>query len=56
MIVHDFDIFRASSRPAEAYPKLVVHANAVLPGPISPELFKTVAGRNAEVFKPLCDL
>ena len=56
MVIDDLDIFRASSRPAEAHPKLVVQANAVLPGPISLELFKVITWRNTQVFKPSGDL
>jgi len=56
MIVGDLDTFCASSRPAEADPKLVVHSNAVLPGSISLELFKAITWRNTEVFKPSGDL
>jgi hypothetical protein len=56
MVIDDLDIFRTSSRPAEAHPKLVVQANAVLPGPISLELFKAVPWWNTQVFEPSGDL
>ena len=56
MVIDDLDIFRASSRPMEAHPKLVVHANAVLPGPISLEFFKAVPWRNTQIFEPSGDL
>ena len=56
MVVHDLDVFRAGSRPAEAHPKLIVHSNTVLPGPVASERFKTVPRRDAEVSKPARDL
>ena len=56
MVVHDLDVFRASSRPAEAQPKLVIHSNAVLPGTVALKRFKPVTRRDTEVFKPARDL
>ena len=56
MVIHNLDVFRTEGRPAKAHSKLVVHANAVLTGPISLELFKAIAWWDTEIFKFLCDL
>jgi hypothetical protein len=36
--------------------KLIVHADAVLACPVALQGFKPVAGRNAEIIEPTCDL
>lgn len=56
MAVDDFHIFRAGSRPAKTDAELIVHTDAVLTGPAAFQGFKAVAGRNAEVVDPACDL
>ena len=56
MIVDDLDVFRAGGRPAEAQSKLIVHANAVLTGPIALELLKAITGGDTEVIESVCDL
>jgi hypothetical protein len=37
VVVHDFDIFGAAGRPAEAHPELIVDPDAVLPGAVTLE-------------------
>ena len=56
MIVHDLNVLGARSGPAEAHPKLIVHADTVLPGAVALECFQPVARRHTEVFQPACDL
>jgi len=56
VIVHDLDIFRACNRPPETDPKLLVHANAMLPGTVALERFEPVSRWDTEVFKPSRDL
>ncbi len=56
MIVYDLDIFCACNRPPEAYPKLLIHADAILPGTVALERFEPVSRWDTEVFKPSRDL
>jgi hypothetical protein len=49
MIVHDFDFVRVAFTPAEAYPPLVVDADAVLPLPAAFQGFETIARRNGQL-------
>jgi len=49
VIVHDLDGLRPRVDPAEAHPGLIVHADAVLAGPIARQRFQPVAGRNPEI-------
>lgn len=50
MIIHNFHVFGARNRPAEADPELIVNSDAVLSLAVTLEGFKPVAGRNAKVF------
>jgi hypothetical protein len=52
MIVHDLDAFRVTSRPLEANAKLVVHADAPLPGARTSQLFQPIAWRDPHIFDP----
>jgi hypothetical protein len=49
VVVHDLDILRTGSRPAEADAILVIHPDAVLAHAIAPERFEAVARRHTEV-------
>lgn len=51
MVVHDFDVNRASAGPFEADPPLVVDADAVLAGSGALEGFEPVAGRDSQIGK-----
>jgi len=44
VIVSDFYVVRVLARPTEANTILVIHADAVLTGPVTFEGFETVAG------------
>lgn len=48
MIVHDFDGHGIAFAPQEAQPPLVVDPDAVLPGAVTLQGFKLVAGRDAQ--------
>jgi len=56
MIVDDFHVFGSGGRPAETDAELIVHTDAVLTCSVALQGFKAVAGRNAEVVDPACDL
>ena len=51
MVNNDLYLLRARSRPTEADPELVVHADTVLPGAIARERLKPIARRNTKVFE-----
>ncbi len=51
MVIHNFDFCRAFVRPAKAYPKLIVNANAVLTLTAPFEGFQPVSRRDAEIIK-----
>ena len=46
MIVHDLNVLGARSGPAEAHPKFIVHADAVLAGTATLQRFQPVARRD----------
>jgi exodeoxyribonuclease V alpha subunit len=56
MIVGDFNVLRAPSRPAEAHAELIVYTDTVLPGAVTLERFQPAARRHPEVFQPARDL
>ena len=56
MVVHDFDIGRARLSPAKAHPERIVHANAVLPQPVTRKCFESVSGWQAQVLQLSRDL
>ena len=56
MVIHHLNVFGIGACPAKADAKLIVHTDAVLTGPAALQGFETVAGRNAEVVDPACDL
>jgi len=45
VVVHNLNVYRTAFRPAEAHAKLVVHADAVLPGTATFQRLQTVARR-----------
>lgn len=49
MIIHNFNVARVFTVPAEAEAPLVVDADAVLPRPIAFQGFQAVAGRQGQV-------
>jgi len=49
VIVQNLDIFGSAIAPHEADAELVVHANAVLPGPRPGELLEPVARRRSQI-------
>jgi len=51
VVVDDFDILCVTFLPAEAYPPLIVDANAVLSRPIPRQLLEAIPGWHPEVFK-----
>ena len=56
MVINDFDIFRASSRPPEAQSKLLVNPDAVLALAITTQRFQPIAGRYFEILQLVCEL
>jgi hypothetical protein len=51
MVVSDLNIVRVAISPSEADTPLVVDADAVLTGSISPEPLKAIAWRDAQVLQ-----
>lgn len=51
MIINNDHIMDVAVFPDEAYPPLVIDANAVLAAPISGKLFQVVSGRHSEFFQ-----
>src|SRR5260221_4454785 len=49
MIVSQFHVSRILGFPAKANPVLAVHANAVLPRPVSLQRLDPAAGRNSQI-------
>jgi hypothetical protein len=49
MIIHNFNVVRVFATPAEAYPPLVIDADAVLSGAVAFQGFQAVAGRQGQV-------
>jgi hypothetical protein len=49
MVVHDLNLKGIRFHPAEAYPPLVVHPNAVLPQAIAGERLQTIPGNRSEI-------
>ncbi len=56
MIIHDLDVFGAPVRPSETCPELIIHADAVLPSPISSQGFQPFARRHTQVVQSPRDL
>jgi hypothetical protein len=56
MIVHDLHVLGARSGPAEAHPKLIVHADTALPGAVALECFQPVARTNLLPMSPIVHL
>jgi hypothetical protein len=56
MIVHDLDIFGASSSPSKADTPLVVDPNTVLPRALAPQCLQAIPWWNSEVIKATGDL
>jgi hypothetical protein len=53
VLVNDLNLVGIAIFPAETDAPLIVHANTVLTGAITPELLQSIARRNAEVLEPL---
>jgi len=51
MVIDKFNVFRISVNPAEAEPKLVIHADRILAGPVTLQGLKPVGRRHAQVVK-----
>jgi hypothetical protein len=56
MVVHNFNILRARSRPPEADAKLFVYTDTVLPNTVALKRFQPVARGYPKVFQPARDL
>jgi hypothetical protein len=56
VVIHNLNVLSASIRPAETYAELIINADAVLAGPITPQGLQSVAWRNTEVFESPSDL
>jgi len=56
MVIDNFNIFCAGIRPEKAHPKLLVHANTVLPGAISLQQLESISRWDTEIVKPTRDL
>jgi len=53
VIVDNLNIPSRAATPFEAYPPLIVDADAVLPAPVAVQSFETIAGRNAQIVELL---
>jgi hypothetical protein len=53
-MVDNFYSVRSSIAPFEAYPVLIIDANAVLASPIAADLFNAISGRNHKIFQRQC--
>jgi hypothetical protein len=53
VVVHDFHIPRRAFAPLEAYPPLIIDADAVLAAPIAVQSFAPIARRNSQILKLL---
>lgn len=49
MIIDDLDLFRAIVCPSEHNPPLIVYADRMLAGEVSPQCFQTVSWGNCEI-------
>lgn len=49
MVVDDFNLVRIPVAPLEANPPTLIDPNAVLAPPLSGQLLKPIAGRDAEI-------
>jgi hypothetical protein len=56
VIIHDLYVLRPRRCPAEAYPELVVHTYAILPGTLTLERFQSIPWWDSQIFKPSGDL
>jgi hypothetical protein len=55
MIINNFNVFSESIRPTKADSPLIIDANTVLAGTITPERLKVIAGWNSQILKAICD-
>jgi hypothetical protein len=53
MVIDNFYVFRALLRPAETYPVLIVHANAIPPYPGTLQRLQPVSWGCAKIFQSL---
>ena len=56
MVVHNLDILRPFARPHKAHAKLIVNADAVLPGTITFQRFQPIAGRYTQIIQNACPI
>jgi hypothetical protein len=56
MVINDFNILSAMTRPAETDAPLIIDPDAVLSLPLAPQSFQPIAGGNAQVFETGGDL
>ena len=53
VVINYFNILGVAAGPTEINAPLVVDTEAMLSGPLTPELFQSVAGREGQLPKPL---
>ena len=53
VVIHQFDVPGLAVHPGEANAPLIIHANAVLSGAITPQLLETIARRYAQIIQCL---
>lgn len=53
MVINDFNVFRVPVIPDKTYTVLVVYPDTMLAAPVTVKGFKPVAGRAAQVVKPI---
>jgi len=56
VVIYNFYIFCTLTYPVKAYPPLIVDANAVLTGTITPECFEMIAWRHLQVIESNRDI
>jgi len=56
MVINNLDIFWPLARPNKAHAKLIVNANAVLPGAIMFQCLQSIAGWDTKIVKNTCPL
>jgi hypothetical protein len=52
MVIDDFNVMHIPLNPFEAYPPLIVDADAVLTGAVTLERFQAISRRNPQIFEP----
>ena len=55
MVIYDFHIFCPRICPIKANSPLIVYADAILTGTITPECFKTIAGWHLQIIELIRD-